>query len=244
MIESLTLNTITKGSETIVLQKENSASTFTGKNLTIGLSFNDYAIYDNGLSKVKLFDNVTYVDNTDNDLDSTITVNPKSITKINTNNLFEFNISDLSVFPNLTELSLISQSSNNAITGDIKQLPPKLTKIEITAFNTLDLNVEDIPYNCTFFKIAGAGDFSTYNRRSWVSNMKTLSLRTTGGTGMSEAEVTNLLEDLSETSWQANGLVEILGNHDSTPTSSMQPFIDELNNKGVTVNLNTLISID
>jgi len=244
MINKLLLNTISEKSETIVLTKDNTTSNFDDFLNIQFVSSDYYAVYDNGVSKAKILSGQDYIDTNKNDLDSKLYVISNSVLKLTTNNSFIFSLDKLSALNKLQELVLLENSSGGLTSGDIKDLPSSLTKIEIVNNNNLSLNVEDIPYNCRSFKINGTGDFSTYNRRSWITQMKTLSIKTTGGSGMSENDVTNLLEDLSETTWQVNGLVEILGNHDSLATPTMQPFIDELESKGVTVNLNQFISFD
>ncbi len=195
---------------------------------------NSYCLYiDNSTKKIIPNDVLKSIDVVDSS-DVSLFTNQSDIKSISTTLPFSFDLSELIFLENLEEFIVLGE---NTLSGNFLNLPPKIKTFRVEGQNTITSNLEDLPYGCNNFLIAGNSNISSYTSREWRPFMQRVSIETNGGSGMNASEVEDLLKDLSETSWLSNGLVRIKGNHNSIATATSQPFIDELRNKGVTVDL-------
>jgi hypothetical protein len=139
-----------------------------------------------------------------------------------------FNITgDLSELPLAMELFLINGTSVS-ITGNLSSIPSAMRWFNVGGVNTITGNLSSIPASCTYFWVLGNNTISgslnslpagmrIFNLggnttvsgytsgKTWSNAMSMFSFVPTTGSGLSTAEVDNLLIDLSASAWNTYG---------------------------------------
>jgi hypothetical protein len=100
----------------------------------------------------------------------------------------------------------------NTVDDLIQSLPSTATYVDIDGNNTLGGDLSIIPSGITYFNIGGSNTITEYksSSRVWASNFKNLTIDS-AGSGFDTSEVDKILTDLAATSWDVNGILQIIG---------------------------------
>ena len=100
----------------------------------------------------------------------------------------------------------------NTVDDLIQSLPSTATYVDIDGNNTLGGDLSIIPSGITYFNIGGSNTITQYKSlsRVWASNFKNLTIDSPSS-GFKTAEVDLILSNLAATSWDVNGILQIIG---------------------------------
>ena len=100
----------------------------------------------------------------------------------------------------------------NTVDDLIQSLPSTATYVDIDGNNTLGGDLSIIPSGITYFNIGGSNTITQYksSSRVWASNFKNLTIDSPSS-GFGTADVDKILTNLADTSWDVNGILQIIG---------------------------------
>jgi len=134
-------------------------------------------------------------------------------------------------------LSLILFGSNT-VAGNLSSLPEGITYFVCRGANTVTGNLSSLPVGVVYFNIEGVNTVADYSERPWSENMRYVYHRPAVGSGLSTAEVDQLLIDLSEVSvWNLEKAIDLRGNN-APRSSASDAAVATLISKGVAVTTN------
>jgi hypothetical protein len=121
--------------------------------------------------------------------------------------------------------------------GSVSDISDSISHLELTGKSNNPFDLNQLPISLNKLKISGDFKISSYTRRNWVNGISFFVLENEKGQGLSEQNVDNLLEDLSETTLSSSCFIKIKGNN-SAPSSVGQSFINSLISQGAVVQTN------
>lgn len=136
---------------------------------------------------------------------------------------------------NVRSLNLTS----SGFSFNVKDLESLCKLKNLTILGNVDFKISDIPNNVTVFSANNAGNvIGGYSdrRRFTYNRMNRFVIDYTSSIGISPSEVDLLLEDLSLAQWEGAKVITIKGNG-LFRTSSSDSFVNDLESRGVTVNV-------
>ena len=111
-----------------------------------------------------------------------------------------------------SSIQTLELDGQNSIYGTVEDLPSTTTYVDIDGNNTLGGDLSIIPSGITYFNIGGSNTITQYksSSRVWASNFKNLTIDSPSS-GFGTADVDKILTDLADTSWDVNGILQIIG---------------------------------
>lgn len=215
----------------IQLLEDNYMSSFTLKNIDdssykFGLNNDGFDIRQSGVLFNK---NIT---NSDQSFD--LKIQKRIVTEITTN--LKINDTYESLFGGLVNLRSGVFFNCNFL-GNISDVNDSVSRLELTGSGEESMDLNEVPEAITQLRISGDFEINTYTRRSWLNGIKLLVLENEKGNGLTQQEVDNLLEDLSQTSLGFPCTIRIIGNN-SSPSATGIGFLNSLVSQGAVVQTN------
>ena len=111
-----------------------------------------------------------------------------------------------------SSIQTLELDGQNSIYGTVEDLPSTATYVNIGGNNTLGGDLSGIPSGITYFSIGGSNTITQYtsSSRVWASNFKNLTIDSPSS-GFKTADVDKILTNLAATSWDKDGILQIIG---------------------------------
>ena len=111
-----------------------------------------------------------------------------------------------------SSIQTLELDGQNSIYGTVEDLPSTATYVNIGGNNTLGGDLSGISSGITYFSIGGSNTITQYtsSSRVWASNFKNLTIDSPSS-GFKTADVDKILTNLAATSWDKDGILQIIG---------------------------------